>query len=112
MDVTERRATLKANIAAMEKALSALKRQLADVEEQYQKEVGRSYYGVTIKTRQASYVLIAPSGLSVTMSRTRNAYNERNVYWYTGKKGALALEATRWNSNRIAKWLAEQVPAA
>ena len=108
MDVTARRDTLKSTIDAMEKELSALRRQLSDVEEEYQKEVGRTYCGVTIKTRQASYVLIAPSGLSVTMSRNRNAYHERDVFWYTGKKGAKALEATRWSSNRIAKWLAEQ----
>lgn len=108
MDVTTRRDTLKSTIAAMEKELGALKRQLSNVEEEYQMEVGRTYCGVTIKTRKASYLMIAPSGKSVVMPIQKNSYGERSVYWYEGKKGAMALELTRWNSNRVAKWLSEQ----
>lgn len=92
----------------MEKELSALRRQLSEVEEEYQKEVGRTYCGVTIKTRKASYVMIAPSGKSIVMPINKNSYGERNVYWYTGKQGALVLNQTRWSSNRVAKWLSEQ----
>lgn len=108
MSLESLRESLQIAIKSKEDELANLRRQLDEVETEYQEKVGRVYAGVTIKTRKASYVLTAPNGKAVTLSRNRNAYNERNVYWYDGKKGALALELTRWNSNRIARWLSEQ----
>ena len=74
----------------------------------YQEEVGRVVDGVVIKTRKASYVITAPSGKSVVMSIDRNSYRERDVFWYDGRKGAIALKGTRYSSNNVARWLNKQ----
>ena len=108
IDVAAERDALKAEIKAVEKKLQALHSQLAAVDEIFQEEVGRVYDGVIIKTRKASYVFIAPNGKSAVMPIQKNSYGERTVYWYDGKKGAVALENTRYSSNNVARWLNKQ----
>ena len=108
IDITAERDALKAEIKATEKKLNALRDQLSVVEEAFQEEVGRVYDGVVIKTRKASYVMTAPNGKSIVMSIARNSYRERDVFWYDGRKGAIALKGTRYSSNNVARWLNKQ----
>lgn len=102
------------DMETLKKEIKALQKQLAKKEAEYQAladhqaaTVGVMYSGVNIKARKGSWLITRADGLAVTMSNSRNAHNERHIYWYDGKKGAMALEATRMGHKKVALWLKE-----
>jgi hypothetical protein len=107
-DIAVQREALKKEIKKVEAQLKLLQQQLSEVEKVYQEQVGNVHNGVVIKTRKSSYILTAPNGKSVVTTIAVNAHNERNIYWYDGRKGDLALANVRGSIYAIANWLKEQ----
>jgi hypothetical protein len=92
-------------IKQKQKETNDLQKQFDKLDLDYQAKIGTMYAGINIKSRKGSYILTRPDGLSVVVPKTKNSYNERNVFWYSGKKSEVAIQHTRSSHKKIAIWL-------
>lgn len=71
------------------KELQILQAEITELEAKYRKVRNLKRKTITVINRKASTVLQREDGLSIVVSKTKNAHGEVKVHWYNGKKGEL-----------------------